>query len=41
MTEEEEQTLLGDLDADDWSTVREGVEQAGDWLRTQPCRRCS
>ncbi|MCW5750202.1 MAG: sensor histidine kinase [Alphaproteobacteria bacterium] len=35
MTEEEEQTLLGDLDADDWSRVREAIEQVGDWLRTQ------
>jgi signal transduction histidine kinase len=35
MTEEEEQALLGDLDADDWSTVREAVERAGYQLRTQ------
>jgi signal transduction histidine kinase len=35
MTEEEEQALLRDLDADDWSTVREAVEQIGDQLRTQ------
>jgi signal transduction histidine kinase len=35
MTEEEEQALLGDLDADDWGTAREAIERAGDQLRTQ------
>ena len=35
MPEEEEWTLLRDLDSDDWSTVREAIEQAGNWLRTQ------
>ncbi len=35
MKGEEEQTLLGDLDADDWNTVREAVELAGDRIRTQ------
>lgn len=35
MTEEEEQALLGELDAEDWGTVREAVELAGDWLRTR------
>ena len=35
MTEEEEQALLRDLGADDWSTVREAVERAGDQLRLQ------
>jgi hypothetical protein len=35
MTEEEEQSLLRDLDAEDWSTVREAIERAGDYLRTQ------
>lgn len=27
MTEEEEQTLLGALGADDWSTVREAISR--------------
>lgn len=35
MTEEEEQALLRDLEADDWSTVREAVERVGDQLRLQ------
>jgi signal transduction histidine kinase len=35
MTEDEEQALLGDLGADDWSTARDAVERAGDVLRTQ------
>jgi signal transduction histidine kinase len=35
MTEEEEQALLGELDAEDWGTAREAVELAGDWLRTR------
>ena len=33
--EEERHALLGDLDADDWSTVRDAIEQAGGRLRTQ------
>ena len=33
--EEEEQALLGYLDADDWNTVREAVESAGDRIRTR------
>jgi len=35
MTKDEEQALLRDLDAGDWSTVREALEQIGDQLRTQ------
>lgn len=35
MLQEETQILLGDLDADDWGTVREAVERAGCWMRTQ------
>ena len=35
MSQDEERTLLRDLDSDDWSAVREGIEQAGNWLRTQ------
>lgn len=35
MTEGEEQVLLGDLDTDDWGSVREAVERAADCLRTQ------
>jgi signal transduction histidine kinase len=33
MMEDEEQTLLTGLDADDWNTARDAVEVAGDWLR--------
>lgn len=33
MVEDEEQALLARLDADDWNTVRDAVEVAGDWLR--------
>lgn len=35
MREEDEQSLLADLDADAWSTVQEAVESAGSWLRRQ------
>lgn len=35
MTEDEELALLAGLDAEDWSTARDAVEIAGDWLRTQ------
>lgn len=35
MTEGEEEALLGELDAQDWGTVCEAVERAGDWLRAQ------
>lgn len=33
MSASEEQTLLAELDADDWFTIQEAVEAAGDWLR--------
>jgi signal transduction histidine kinase len=33
VTELEKDDLLADLDAEDWARVREGVEQAGSWLR--------
>ena len=35
MTEDDERALLGALDSDDWGAIRDGVEQAGDMLRTQ------
>lgn len=35
MMEDEEQALLAGLDADDWDTVRDAVEVAGDWLRAR------
>lgn len=35
MTEDEEGDLLADLDAADWASVRDGVEQAGNWLKTR------
>lgn len=35
MTEDEKLALLASLDAEDWSTARDAVEIAGDWLRTQ------
>ena len=35
MTQDDTCALLATLDADDWSAVREAVEQAGDVLRTQ------
>lgn len=34
MTEPEEADFLADLDAGDWARVREGVEQAGSWLKS-------
>ncbi|MFN4014763.1 MAG: ATP-binding protein [Reyranella sp.] len=36
MAEVEEGDLLADLDAADWGRVRDGVEQAGTWLKTRP-----
>jgi len=33
VTQLEKDDLLADLDAEDWARVREGVEQAGSWLR--------
>jgi len=35
MREEDEQSLLAGLDADEWSTVQEAVERAGSLLRAQ------
>ena len=35
MTQDDARALLAALDMDDWSAVREAVEQAGDVLRTQ------
>lgn len=35
MREDEEQALLARLDAQDWDSVRDAVEVAGDWLRAR------
>lgn len=35
MMEDEDQALLAKLDADNWDTVRDAVEVAGDWLRAR------
>ncbi len=35
MAESEEQTLLAELDSDDWATVQDAVEVVGDWLRSR------
>ena len=35
MMQDDARALLAALDTDDWSAVREAVEQAGDVLRTQ------
>ena len=35
MVDNEAQTLLAELDSEDWATAQDAVEVAGDWLRTR------